>query len=231
MNASLVRKQTNFNVCPVQSGVRGVETCRGNQISNLLTGWNRADRENSTLNRIRPAACPLVILCTKTDEARVRIVTPIIGCIGGEGRSTMARRKICSTRMRDESYRVRTFVRVHSVPGRDLCRCRLFVFFATIIPRIYWIRLPPFFLFFSRVPLVSLDVFSARSVLKIRTKINWFRSLFFNFQRANGCSWKIYDEHLRFGFIRALELTSTIVEDGFHRYAFLALPQVKPSYE
>lgn len=148
MNASLVRKQTNFNVCPVQSGVRGVETCRGNQISNLLTGWNRADRENSTLNRIRPAACPLVILCTKTDEARVRIVTPIIGCIGGEGRSTMARRKICSTRMRDESYRVRTFVRVHSVPGRDLCRCRLFVFFATIIPRIYWIRLPPFFLFF-----------------------------------------------------------------------------------
>lgn len=87
------------------------------------------------------------------------------------------------------------------------------------------------FFFFSRVPLVSLDVFSVSSVLKIRTKINWFRSLFFNFQRANGCSWKIYDEHLRFGFIRALELTSTIVEDGFHRYAFLALPQVKPSYE
>lgn len=98
MNASLVRKQTNFNVCPVQSGVRSVETCWGNQISNLLTGWNRADRENSTLNRIRPAVCPLVILCTKTDEARVRIVTPIIRCIGGEGRSTMARRKICSTR-------------------------------------------------------------------------------------------------------------------------------------
>lgn len=233
MNASLVRKQTNFNVCPVQSGVRSVETCWGNQISNLLTGWNRADRENSTLNRIRPAVCPLVILCTKTDEARVRIVTPIIRCIGGEGRSTMARRKICSTRcatnliaFERSSGFTGSRVAIYAVADYSSSSRLLFRGFIG-----YVCPLLSFFFFFSRVLLVSLDVFSARSVLKIRTKINWFRSLFFNFQRANGCSWKIYDEHLRFGFIRALELTSTIVEDGFHRYAFLALPQVKPSYE
>lgn len=228
MNASLVRKQTNFNVCPVQSGVRSVETCWGNQISNLLTGWNRADRENSTLNRIRPAACPLVILCTKTDEARVRIVTPIIRCIGGEGRSTMARRKICPTRcatnliaFERSSGFTRSRVAIYAVADYSSSSRLLFRGFIGYV-------CPLSFFFFL---LVSLDVFSVRSVLKIRTKINWFRSLFFNFQRANGCSWKIYDEHLRFGFIRALELTSTIVEDGFHRYAFLALPQVKPSYE
>lgn len=105
-------------------------------------------RKNSTSCRIRlPApSSPLMILCTKTDEAHARVVTPIIrrGRIGKSARRVALRILSLSNR-----------ASAPSDPSEDLCCCRLFVFFATIVARIYW-KVPLFFFFFvhsSRVPL------------------------------------------------------------------------------
>ena len=165
------------------------ERVGGDQISNLLTEWNRADRENSTLNsNPTRAACPPVILCTKTDEARVRIVTPIIG-------STTARWENLLDAFHYESYRVRT-VRVHwRPPARDLRCCRLFVFFATIVRDDLLERHAPLFFFPTRS--ARRDIFSARLAFvedsnedKLIPRSPIFLSLFyfssfFHFQRAS----------------------------------------------
>lgn len=146
-----------------------------------------------------PLPPSLVILCTKTDEAHARVVTPIIrrGRIGKSARRVALRILSLSNRGSDS---LRSLRRIYVVADCSSSS-------PTIVARIYW-KVPLFFFFHSRVPLSSMSSMSfQRRSLKIRTKMNWYVfPRFLIFERENGRSWRIRERESAFRFIFPIDI-------------------------
>lgn len=147
-----------------------------NQISNLLTGWNREELDEKTRRRVESVCLPPPPLSWSCVPKLTKHTHASSRQLSDEGESANL-----LDASRFESYRSRTGASAPSDPSEDLCCCRLFVFFATIVARIYW-KVPLFFFFFLFIRRASRSPCRPCLSLKIRTKMNWYGSPLFNFR-------------------------------------------------
>lgn len=195
-------KRINFDSC---AGLKARNRCRNvssNQISNLLTGWNREGLDEK-LDLVSNPVCPsppLSWFCvpklTKHTHASSRQLSD-----EGESANLL-------DASRFESYRSRTGGRTPSDPSGGFMLLPIVRLLRLLLLRGFIGKFPYFFFFHSRVPLSSMSSMSfQRRSLKIRTKMNWYVfPRFLIFERENGRSWRIRERESAFRFIFPIDI-------------------------